>query len=107
STGEPVTPWMEHRDALRFAGFSPDATHMLTYGESRNAQIWDARNGRQSAGPLAHPDRILDAAWSPDGRRVITACSGSVAYLWDATTGERLFTLRHSNEVRAVAFSPD
>ncbi len=107
STGEPLTSWMEHQDALRFSSFSPDATRVLTYGESRNAQVWDARNGQQLAGPLVHPDRVLDAAWSADGRRVITGCAGNVAYVWDAGTGERLFTLRHSNEVRAVAFSPD
>jgi len=107
ATGTPLTPWLEHQDALRFAGFSPDASHLLTYGESKNAQIWDVRTGKLVAGPLVHPDRLFDAAWSPDGRRIITGTAGSAAYLWDAATGERLFTLQHSNEVRAVAFSAD
>ncbi|PWU14499.1 MAG: hypothetical protein C5B50_17160 [Verrucomicrobia bacterium] len=107
STGAPLTPWLRHEDALRFAEFSPDGSRILTYGEENLALIWDVRTGQQATSPLEHPKRLFDAAWSPDGRRVLTACADGAGYLWDAATGKRLFTLQHSNEVRAVTFSAD
>jgi WD40 repeat protein len=50
---------------------------------------------------------LYGVTFSPDGSLVTSAvCEGTVKP-WDAATGRLLCSLRHGDEVMAVAFSPD
>jgi WD40 repeat protein len=46
-------------------------------------------------------------AVSPDGSLVASASCDRTVRLWDAASGKMLVSLRHGDEVTAVAFSPD
>lgn len=105
TTGAPLTPWMSHPEAARFASFSPDGTRLLVCIQSTNAYIWNITNGQQQV-RLPHHGFIWDAAWTPDGRRIVAACANGAAYVWDADTGKRLFWIEHG-KIEAIAVSED
>src|SRR5439155_1454286 len=76
STGEPVTPPLQHNRTVWTASFSPDGRYVLTgCGDEKDgtARVWDAATGKPITAPLAHEAAVRYTAFSPDGRRVVTA----------------------------------
>jgi WD40 repeat protein len=126
-TGAPVRRLRhEHggEDASALA-FSPDG-HLLAaaFGPAPGVAIWDLTSGRalrQFEGRQVEEGLggALCLAFSPDGRTLaLAACpplggsepgpAGMVVHLWEVATGEERARLRgHTDQVYALAFSPD
>ncbi len=97
-----------HADRVRSVAWSPDGTHIVSGGDDKTAQVWEADTGDHRFNYSGHADRVNAVAWSPDGKLIATASSDSTVQLWEADTGIYLFTcLGHSDRVNAVAWSPD
>ncbi len=116
--GAPVTGWLECRQAVNFATFSPDGRALAVLGNQvvsptsamvRNeVRVVDLPSGRLRCPPLAHKNSVLHAAFSPDGRFLATAVADQTAIIWDAHSGEPVHPpLKHSGIVLKVCFSPD
>ncbi|HEV3344184.1 MAG TPA: TIR domain-containing protein [Pirellulales bacterium] len=102
-----------HEGRVNAVAFSPDGRTVLTGGDDKTAQLWDARTGQARGEPLKHDGSVYAVAFSPDGQTVLTAVADFLesvigAHLWDVRTGQaRGESLTHKGIVHAVAFSPD
>jgi WD40 repeat protein len=94
-----------HRERGCYATFSPDGTHVLTWGDA-TAQLRNASTGAWRVEYKGHSEDILDAKFSPDGRTVCTSSSDDSVRLWDAATGLEQHRYPHPGAVAAL-ISPD
>ena len=79
-------PPLVHTAPVRFAGFSPNGSYVVTASEDKTAVLWDAETGKR-VHTLLHDAPVMDTAFAPDGRTVATA-SGKQAILWLTATGK-------------------
>jgi WD40 repeat protein len=90
---------------------SSDGQMLLTstadqYLNSCAAYVWRVADGSAVSKPLEHGDGLLHAVFDSKNQLVATASEDFTSALWKIT-GERLpFTLKHSDETWAIAFSP-
>lgn len=104
--------------ALRSAG-DPFQTFQLSPSGQRLAvatqstvQLWDVSAGQRIQTLVNRdataPQRALKMAFSPDGSTLAATDADYSIKLWNAGRGYRMITLRgHSQDGRAIAFSPD
>jgi hypothetical protein len=88
---------------------SPDGSVLASGGGgvNRYLDITQVRDGVERHS-LYTGSYILDVAYSPDSQLVATAGSDNAVKLWDPATGDLVRTLAgHTDDVSAVAFSPD
>jgi len=90
------------------AGFSPDASHIVTGSSDMVARVWDAQTGVSLLKLEGHLGAVNTAVYSPDGTLILTSSNDNTAMLWDAKTGKLLRTLKgHTDQVRSAQFSTD
>jgi WD40 repeat protein len=101
-------------EGVRFVGFSPDGTRVLTLPSTEAAdsimRLWDATNGRELVRLVGHTDEIVTCNFSPDSAQVVSFSSDRTMRQWDAITGAELSVLSDQDESGAVSpcvFSPD
>ncbi len=108
TSGEPVTPLLNHGGPIESAQFSPDGKQVVTASDDHTARVWDAQSGQPLAGPFAHADAVYSAQFSPDGTELVTASRDGTAQAWNSRTGLPLSPpLRHASWVVSAQFSPD
>jgi len=108
STGQLVTPPMQHSRIVRQAVFSPDSRRLLTASDDGTARLWEVPTGKEICPPMQHVRPVRRAAFNRDGTRVVTACDDGAARIWDAASGRLAMPpLTHSNAVVSAEFSPD
>jgi len=119
-------------DSRRLSGqFGPDGKRVLVVSQN-HAQVWDARTGLPSTGPMKSSVSLEDmpivsgargggtnepirtsgelraGQLSPDGKRVVTASTDGTAQVWDAQTGRPMTgPMKHPGPVNFAQFSPD
>jgi WD40 repeat protein len=90
------------------AGFSPDASHIVTGSWDNSARVWDANTARDVLKLVGHSRHVNSAVYSPDGAWILTASDDATAILWDATSGAKIRLFEgHTDRVRSATFSPD
>jgi tetratricopeptide (TPR) repeat protein len=98
---------MKHPDRVVSVAFSPDGKTILTGGDDRTAQLWEAATGRPLGPPLEHPSAVASVAFSPDARWILTVCWDNMARLWDAATGLPVGPVLSGALWPRGSFSPD
>jgi WD40 repeat protein len=92
--------------------FSPDGKKVAGIGLEGKTMLWDASTGKlllQMPGvtQVKNTKGIQRIAFSPDSSRVVTGDAQFVK-IWDASSGQLIQSLAgHSDDVWAVAYSPD
>jgi WD40 repeat protein len=108
STGKPMGTPMEHENSIRFAGFSPDGSRVVTASLDFTVRVWDGSSGQPMGVPMHHDDWVNSASFSPNGSRLVTASMDDTARLWDASTGKPVGRqMLHTAQVLSACFSPD
>src|SRR5262249_36605110 len=95
----PVTPPLDHGPNLQMAGFSPDGSRVLTWGNG-TFRVWRVIDGKPLT-PLLQGHVWGKPVFSPDGSRLLTF-DGGTGQLWDADTGRAL-----TPPLRSPTFSSD
>ena len=90
-------------DAL---AFSPDG-RIVASGSRDEIQLWDVENQRHLKTLQGHKGQIFSVAFSLDGKTLASGAEDAAIKLWEVATGKDLATLRHTSNVKSVAFSPD
>jgi WD40 repeat protein len=87
--------------------FSPEGQRLASSGDDGLVKVWNPTTGQEIFARRIDPFGARWVTFSPDGRRLATASVGRTVQVWDVDTEQRVLTLRHSQEVHCVAFSPD
>jgi WD40 repeat protein/serine/threonine protein kinase len=117
NTGQPVTPAIRIKEAVRSARFSPDGRWLLTQAR-RAVWLWDAQTGLSAGLPIELALPLNAIAFSRDGQ-LIAACGRSATTrgatvvktetrLYDARSGRPITSpLLELGEVTDLQFSPN
>jgi WD40 repeat protein len=107
TTGQPITPPMQHGHEVSHASFSPDGRRVVTASWNGTGRVWDATSGLPLTPTMGH-QKAVRAVFSPDGRRVVSTSGDNTVRVWDATTGQPITPpLKHEDRVLDASFSPD
>jgi WD40 repeat protein/serine/threonine protein kinase len=102
----PVSPWLEHKVAVRATAFHPTGRLIFT-ADSEGIYVRSAEDGKP-IGELIQQSNVTCLAVSPDGQILASGSSDKSAVLWSVTTRKQIGTpLRHLDSVTTIAFSPD
>jgi WD40 repeat protein/serine/threonine protein kinase len=107
STGQALSPPLNHKGYVWGASFSPDGRWVVTASGDNTARVWDAATGEAISPPLEHRFLVHYASFSPDGNNVVTY-SPFEERLWEAATGkERISPSDVDVFTHRASFSPD
>jgi WD40 repeat protein/serine/threonine protein kinase len=109
-TGREVFACRNPDEASHLEGivFSPDGTHLVSYGHRGIIRVWDVTKREPVATLPSEFEYIHCLAYSRDGTRLATGAIEGVAEIWDTATVRKIQTLKgHSGSLAAMAFSPD
>jgi WD40 repeat protein/serine/threonine protein kinase len=106
--------WMRPLLKLDFAAavtdtrFSPDGRWIAVGLSDGTAEVWDAADGRRSAGPFRHSGGVTRTVFSPDGTRLLTLSWDRTVRVWDVRSGQLAGPpLAHTAVIPTACFSPD
>ena len=99
---------LQHENAVIWAEFSPDSSHIATSSSDGTARVWDAATGQRVAETSRQSGTVLQARFSPNGRHIVTAGHNCTVCVWETATGHETVELHgHHERVTYAAFSPD
>ena len=83
--------------------FLPDGSGVLLACADGHVRLWDA-TANQIRADLDCGAAVLAVAVDEKGERVLAGCADGTAKLWDLQERRLLQTVRHTSEIRGVAF---
>lgn len=108
ATGETVTKFAGHGDAVLSVVFSKDGKRLLSTSYDKTARLWDVESGREIRAFVGHNWWVWSAAFSPDESEIITVSQDGSAIIWSAETGQQKGQfLGHRGPVYAAAYAAD
>jgi len=114
-----------HDEATVNLAFSPDGRLLASGGDDSTIRIWRVADGRQLRRLTGGSNHVYAVAFSADGRWLASGgrargaagtfwhqltgagAKGPAVRLWRVADGALQATLEHSDDVMALAFSPD
>ena len=115
NTGNRLVTYVGHAGTVWSVTWSPDSTRIASGSADKTVQVWDAATGGKtfsySYRGHSRANAVNTVAWSPGSGHYIASGGSSpdnTVQVWDAFTGSPLLTYPgHTNDVYAVAWSPD
>ena len=107
ANGRLVMSLSGHKSSLLQVTFNADGTRLASTGVDGAARIWSLSDGHEVAKLLPPGGAVLTAAFSPDSRFLALGTQSGETTIWNAFTGQQLGKLEGSNDVSALAFSPN
>ncbi len=101
---------LDHTDDINAVAYSPDGKLLATASDDGRAYLWDAKTNKLHDLDNHPAWGVIAVAFSPDGQTVATASKDRFVRLWHQPGWKHnpmYDKLRHSDEVNAVAFSPN
>ena len=97
---------------LQELALSPDRRTLASSSEFGDVSLWDARTGRQLAGPLsAHTQRVVSLAFLPDGQQLVSAAWDGLLNIWSVgqarNLGRAVALRAHNNSISRTVVCPD
>jgi WD40 repeat protein len=114
-----------HDQAVVSVAFSPDGRLLASGGDDSTVRLWRVADGARVRTLTGGSDHVYVVAFSPDGRWLASGGrargafwtawhqltgqgpKGPAVRLWRAADGALQSTLEHTDDVMALAFSPD
>jgi WD40 repeat protein len=117
-SGLPISTPGRHSAVAECVVFSPNGRVLASGSKNGEIKLWDSSSGREMAGLRSQNHNIIwGLAFSPEGRYLAAAEGGArdleietghVVTIWDVETRRITAVLSsHTQDVRAVVFSPD
>lgn len=96
------------RTTSRSLAYTPDGASVITTSHDY-ITLWDTDWYTTEDTPAHHTDMVTCLAFSPTGTQMVSGSRDATARIWGTTTGKTVGNplVGHSNEVAAVAVSPD
>jgi len=118
SSGQNLLALAGHHAVVECVAFSSDGRTLASGGKTGEILFWDSATGKQIASLHSRYENIIwSLAFSPDGKYLVAAeggmeslgvVTGHLVTVWDVSSRQIVKSLEgHTNDVRAVAFSPD
>jgi len=99
--------------AVKSVAFSPNGKTVAAVGNDGMMKVWDVKTGRELKS-LVHSDSpnvdtsIYSVVFSKDGKKIYAGNGDGTISEWDTASGEETDVWKaHSDQVMALAFSPD
>ena len=100
----------QHTGAVYSVAFSPDGKTLATGSQDQTLRLWDANTGAHRS-TLRYPGYVTSVAFSPDETLLAVGSSnwvnGQIQLLDTKTLHARETLMGHTEEIAALAFSPD
>ena len=95
-----------HQMGVSSLAITPDGTRLISGSLDKTARVWHIATGECQA-VFEQPTSVTDVAVTPDGKYVLSAAYYGVR-VWNLSQRGSVTTPKaHTDQVRAIAFSPD
>ncbi len=101
-----------HHDTIQALAYTPDGQTLVSGSDDGVVVVWNLDRGVPLASYLQEGASITALQITPDGKSIVATASraggGGAIFVWDlASPGVKNLYRVHSDEVRAVSYSPD
>ncbi len=73
-----------HSDAVYSVAWSPDSKRIVSSGEDKTAQVWNAADGTDASTYSGHTNAVRSVTWAPDSKRIASASWDKTVQVWQA-----------------------
>jgi WD40 repeat protein len=96
-----------HSDKVSRILFSKNNSFLYSASDDQHVIVWSLKTNEIIHDIPAHSDRLNDIKLSSDGRTLVSCSDDRLVRFWDLATGKKLFEKTMTENVFAVALSPD
>jgi WD40 repeat protein len=85
--------------------FSPDSRCIAS--ATKDIKVWDIETGKVLLVIRGHSALVTGLSYRQDGKRIASGDQKGTVKVWETPTGKELFSVRQSDSIDALSYSPD